>query len=62
MNGLFALVIIFSTRIHKMAKWDISKLDKAIEETAKAGEEPPVPVRTDPKMSYEEKQRRYEKG
>lgn len=45
-----------------MAKWDISKLDKAMEEAAKDDKEPPVPVRTEPKMSYEEKQRRYEKG
>ena len=45
-----------------MAKWDISKLDKAMEEATKEGKEPPVSVRTDPKMSYEEKLRRYEKG
>lgn len=33
-----------------MAKWDISKLEKALEESAKGEKEPPVPVRTDPKI------------
>lgn len=45
-----------------MAKWDTDRLAKEMETAEEKGTPPPVPVRTDPKMSYEEKQRRYEKG
>jgi hypothetical protein len=46
-----------------MAKWDSKKLNKAMKETEKNGDEPPVPVPTpSPKMTHEEKLRRYDRG
>jgi hypothetical protein len=55
---------IFSTKRKQiMAKWDSKKLDKDMKEAEKNGDEPPVPVPTpSPKMSHEEKLRRYDRG
>ena len=55
--------IFFIRRKVMMAKWDSKKLNKAMKETEKNGDEPPVPVPTpSPKMTHEEKLRRYDRG
>lgn len=43
-----------------MAKWDADKLDEAFKKAEKEDKIPPVPVRT-PRLTNEEKLRRYEK-
>jgi len=45
-----------------MAKWDADKLVKALEKADKKGSVLTGTGGSDPKMSEEERQRRYEKG